>query len=433
MDQSNHYLHYLAGLLAYVLAGRIVMRHFTGGVRETALAALNVTGVFIFLFYGGKEHYVLRFVIYLALIVGLYLTVLLFADKRGRWPWLAFFAPIAALIIVRYVPGEWYVALGHAFGKTWRGVPQMIGISYLAFRCSRLVLEIRNGVVTKPNFLEYVNFAFFLPTMPVGPINTYANFRRGFAVQAPSPVGMGEGGRRPDEGGQGKNIPYEVPVGRAALRILVGAVKYQFLAGLCNQLTYSGLLLDDHPHHWVDLPVAMLFYYLYLYLNFSGFCDMAIGAAGLMGIAVPENFDNPFAARNVKDFWNRWHITLSVWMRDVVFSPLSKFFVTKMGIQLADHAIALTITIVFLLVGIWHGCGWNFAAYGAAHALGVVANHYYTIFLKKKLGRERFKAYNENRWIRAVAVVLTFCYCGASLIFFANTFPQIKEIFSILR
>jgi len=402
-------IYYLAGLFAYVVAGRLVLRRLSGAGREFLFAVLNVAGVFLFLFYGGKEHFVLRFVIYLALIVGLYLVLLLFAEKRGGWPWLAFFAPIAALIVVRYVPGEWYVALGHALGKGWRGVPNMIGISYLAFRCSRLVLEVRNGVVKKPNFLEYLNFAFFLPTMPVGPINTYANFRRGFAER------------------------YEVPVGRAALRILVGAVKYQFLGNLCNQLTYSGLLLDDHPHHWLDLPVAMLFYYLYLYLNFSGFCDMAIGAAALIGLPVPENFDNPFAARNVKDFWNRWHITLSVWMRDVVFSPLSKFFVGKFGIKLADHAIALTITIVFLLVGIWHGCGWNFAAYGAAHALGVVANHYYTIFLKKKLGREKFKAYNENRRIRAVAVGLTFCYCGASLIFFANTFPQIREIFSVLR
>jgi D-alanyl-lipoteichoic acid acyltransferase DltB (MBOAT superfamily) len=403
-------LYFLAGLLAYVLAARGVMRRLAGGAREFLFAGLNVAGVFIFLFYGGKEHYMLRFGIYVALIVGLYLALLLFAERRGQWPWLAFFAPIAALIVVRYVPGSAYVALGHALGKSWRGVPNMIGISYLAFRCSRLVLEVRNGVVKKPSFLEYLNFAFFLPTMPVGPINTYANFRSGFAAQ-----------------------PYAVPVGRAALRILVGAVKYEFLGNLCNQLTYAGLLFDDHPHHWVDLPVAMLFFYLYLYLNFSGFCDMAIGAAALIGIPVPENFENPFAARNVKDFWNRWHITLSVWMRDVVFSPLSKFFVGSFGIKLADHAIALTITIVFLLVGIWHGAGWNFAAYGAVHALGVVTNHYYTIFLKKKLGREKFKAYNENRLIRAVAVVLTFCYCGASLIFFANTFPQLKEIFSLLR
>jgi D-alanyl-lipoteichoic acid acyltransferase DltB (MBOAT superfamily) len=403
-------MYLLAGLPAYVVAGRVVMRQFTGVTRETALAGLNVAGVFFFLFYGGKEHFVLRFGIYVALIVALYLALLLFADKRGHWPWLAFFAPIAALIVVRYVPGSAYVALGEALGKHWRGAPNMIGISYLAFRCSRLVLEVRNGVVKKPNFLEYLNFAFFLPTMPVGPINTYANFRRGFEA-----------------------TPYVVPVGRAALRILVGAVKYQFLGNLCNQLTYSGLLLDDHPHPWMDLPVAMLFYYLYLYLNFSGFCDMAIGAAGLMGIPVPENFDNPFAARNVKDFWNRWHITLSVWMRDVVFSPLSKFFVGKLGIKLADHAIALTIIIVFLLVGIWHGAGWNFAAFGAMHALGVVTNHYYTIFLKKLLGRDGFKAYNANSWIKAGAVALTFCYCAASFFLFANKIPQMKEIFAAIR
>jgi D-alanyl-lipoteichoic acid acyltransferase DltB (MBOAT superfamily) len=400
----------LTGLLAYIVAGRLVMRWFSGSPREFLFAVLNLVGVCCLVFGGSHEHFLVRFVAYVALIAVLFLAVRLFAGGRGGWPWLAFSAPIAALIVVRYVPGEVYVGLGHALGTSWRGPPQMIGLSYLAFRCSRLVLEIRNGVVQKPNFLEYLNFAFFLPTMPVGPIYTYANFRRGFAAQR-----------------------YNIPIGRAALRILVGAVKYQFLANLCNQLTYSGLLLDDHPHHWLDLPVAMLFYYLYLYLNFSGFCDVAIGAAAIIGLPVPENFENPFAARNVKDFWNRWHITLSSWMRDVVFSPLSKFLVGKFGLQRADHAIALTITIVFLLVGLWHGAGWNFAAFGATHALGVVTNHYYTIFLKKKLGREKFKAYNENRWIRAGAVGLTFCYCGASLIFFANTFPQITEIFSVLR
>jgi D-alanyl-lipoteichoic acid acyltransferase DltB (MBOAT superfamily) len=403
-------IYLLLGLLAYIIVGRWVMRALSGGARELFFALLNFAGVFFFLFYGGREHFVLRFIIYVALVAGLFVMLQLFADKPGRWPWLAFFAPIAALIVVRYVPASAYIALGHALAMNWYGVPNMIGISYLAFRCARLVLEVRNGVVKKPNFLEYFNFAFFVPTMPVGPINSYANYRRGFEAR-----------------------PYDVPVPRAALRILVGAVKCDFLGNLCNQLTYSGLLLDDHPHRWMDLPVAVLFYYLYLFLNFSGFCDMAIGAAALMGIPVPENFANPFAARNVKDFWNRWHITLSTWMRDVVFSPLSKYFVGKMGVKLADHAIALTIVIVFLLVGIWHGAGWNFAAYGAAHALGVVANHYYTIFLKKKLGREKFKAYNENPWIRAVAVVLTFCYCAASLIFFANTFPQIREIFSILQ
>jgi D-alanyl-lipoteichoic acid acyltransferase DltB (MBOAT superfamily) len=400
----------ILALLVYILGCRIVMRYLRGSWREGCLALLNVGGVYWFLFAGQQSHYFERFVIYLLLIGFQYAMVVAFAQKNGWRPWLAFFTPIAALIIVRYVPGSIYVELGRAFGATWRGIPNMVGISYLAFRSSRLVLEVRNRSVKQPDFLEYLNFCFFLPTMPVGPINTYANFRRGF-----------------DE------APPEFPLGRCALRILVGFIKYRFLGGLCSQLAYSGLLLDDHPHHWIDLPVAVLFFYLYLYCNFSGFCDMAIGAAGLIGIPVPENFDNPFAARNVKDFWNRWHITLSHYMRDVLFGPLSKFLAHLFGPKQVDQAIALTIVVVFLLIGIWHGVGWNFVAYGAVHALGVVTNLYYTIFLKKWLGREGFKAYNANPWIHAVAVAMTFCYCAASLFLFANTFPEMKEILSLLR
>lgn len=400
---------FMAGLLAYVVASRFTLRLLSGGGRELVFAALNLAGVYGFLFYGSNEHFALRFGMYVGLVTGMYLLLWWFAARRGSWPWLAFFGPIAALIIIRYVPVSFYVALSHALGISCRGIPNMVGLSYLAFRCSRLVLEVRNGVVQKPGFLEYLNFAFFLPTMPVGPINSYANFRRGFVEI------------------------YEVPVGRAALRLLVGAVKYKFLGNLCNQLTYSGLLLDAHPHHWVDLPVAMVFYYFYLFLNFSGFCDMAIGAAALIGIPVPENFANPFAARNMKELWNRWHITLSAWMRDVVFSPLSKYLVGKFGIKLANHAIALTITIVFLLIGIWHGVGWNYAWFGLAQALGVVTVHYYTIFLKNKLGRDGFKAYNENRWIHASAVVITFCYYAATLFLFANTGTEMKTIFSVLK
>jgi len=344
------------------------------------------------------------------LIVFQFVMLRAFAERKGWKPWLAFFTPIVGLIVFHYIPGSIYIEMGNFFGMKWRGIPNMVGLSYLAFRCSRLVLEVRNGSMKIPSIWEYLNFCFFLPTMPVGPINTYANFRRGFAAE-----------------------PLNFPPATCALRILVGFTKFGFFGALFTQLGYSSLLFDDHFHHWIDLPVAILFYYLYLYCNFSGFCDMAIGAAGLLGIPVPENFDNPFAARNVRDFWNRWHMTLSQYMRDVVFGPLSKFFAHLLGHKLVDHAIALTIVVVFLLIGIWHGAGWNFAAYGAVHAVGVVTNHYYTIFLKKRLGRDGFKAYNANPWIHAVAVVLTFCYCATSLILFANSFPEIKEILLSLR
>lgn len=394
-------------LVIYILACRIVMRRLGGSCREILFAGFNLAGVYGLLFYGRSNHFNLMFLIYLALVCFQYAMLRAFAEKKGSLPWLAFFTPIAALIFVRYGP---VAGLPGIPGLAWTPGFSLVGISYLAFRASRLVLEVRNGSARMPGLCEYLNFSFFLPTMPVGPINTYANYRRGF-----------------------EDKPWDVPAGRAALRILVGLVKYQFLGSLCSQLAYGPLLLDDHPHPWTDLLVAMVFYYLFLYCNFSGFCDMAIGAAGLIGIPVPENFDNPFAARNMKDFWNRWHITLSHWMRDIVFAPLSKYLVRVFGPARADHAIALAVGIVFILIGIWHGVGWNYAMFGSAQALGVVTAHYYTIALKKRLGRERFKAYNENPWIRGAAVAVTFCYFAATLFFFANSFAQMKQILSALK
>ncbi len=393
-------------LAGYVVAARVLVKWFRGTWRELLFAALNIAALYWFLFHR-PEHdsrEVPTYLAYIALVIFQYVMFRAFVGKKGALPWLAFFTPILVLILVRYVPPGIYSGPHRPYGLFF------IGISYLAFRSSYLVLEVRNGTVPAPTLCQYLGFCFFLPTMSVGPINPYSNHAQGFAAEPPA-----------------------IPKARAALRVLVGMVKFKFLGTLCAQLGYSNLLFDDHYHHWIDLFVAVLFYYLFLYLNFSGFCDIAIGAAGLIGIPVAENFDSPFAARNVRDFWNRWHITLSHYMRDVVFSPLSKFFVRLTGPANANHAIAITIAIVFLLVGVWHGVGWNFAAYGAAHALGVVANHYYTIFLKKRLGRDGFKAYNANPWIRAVAVGLTFCYCAATLLFFANTFPELKQMFSILR
>jgi D-alanyl-lipoteichoic acid acyltransferase DltB (MBOAT superfamily) len=393
--------------LLYVAAARLTLKRLAGMSREVTFAVVNLAG-FYFFFVADRDYRApVFFAAYLGLALIQYITLVLFAEKSRRLPWLAFFTPIFFLVVIRYVPAAFS---GHLRARFENYAGYFLGLSYLAFRTSRLVLEIRNGAVKRPSPWQYFSFCFFVPTMTVGPINTYANYQRGFEVE-----------------------PYRVPVGRASLRILIGLVKYQFLGNLCNCLTYQSLLLDEHPHHWMDLPVAMVFYYLFLYCNFSGFCDMAIGAAALIGIPVPENFENPLAARNMKEFWNRWHITLSGWMRDLVFSPLSKFLVGKFGSKLADHAITVTILVTFLLIGIWHGAGLNYALFGLAQALGVATVHYYTIFLKKRLGREGFKAYNQNRWIQAVAVVTTFCYYAATLFLFANTSDEMKEIFSILQ
>ena len=403
----QHYCVFGCELAGYILAGRLIVKYLRGGWRDILFAILNLAVLNRLFFAGGLNKSdpppLPAYLAYLGMAMVFYATLRLWGQRKTRLAGLAFFAPIVLLILIRYVPPATCAGLRMPYA------PYFIGISYLAFRCSYVVVEVRNGL-PMPGFFRYLGYCFFVPTMAVGPINPSRQYSCGFADTSP-----------------------DLPISRAVMRILVGLFKYKFLGSLLFQLTYGSLLLDDHYHPWLDLPIAMVFYYLFLYCNFSGFCDMAIGAAGLIGIPVAENFDNPFAARNVKDFWNRWHITLSTYMRDVVFAPLSKYLVRSFGPAYANHAIALTITVVFLLVGVWHGVGWNYFIYGALHALGVVTNHYYTIGLKKWLGREGFKAYNKNRWIHAGAVVLTFAYCAASLMFFANTLPQIRQIFDVLR
>lgn len=406
----------------YVLLGRVlVAQRFRG--RGAAFALLNLAAVYLFFFWGRDARFVplftMLFVGYVAMVSVQYVTLRLWSGATGLRPWLAFLTPIIFLVAIRYTPVVTIAA--HVSAKAHEILlrnPQFtlawvfVGMSYLAFRTSYLVLEVRNGVVPRPTYWQYIGFAFFAPTLSVGPISPYSLHRRAL-----------------DE-----EVPPTIPVGRAMLRVLVGGVKFFYFGPLLNSgLSYSGLLLDGHPHLWIDLPIAAVAYYLFLYCNFSGFCDIAIGGAGLMGIQVAENFDSPLTSRNIKDFWNRWHITLSQYMRDVVFSPLSKHLVRTMGSSNSNHAIALTIFIVFLIVGVWHGVGWNYAAFGAMHGLGVAGNHYYTVALKKRLGKERFASYNRSRVVHAVAVVLTFTYVTASLFLFANDGAAMKNIFAMLR
>jgi D-alanyl-lipoteichoic acid acyltransferase DltB (MBOAT superfamily) len=99
---------------------------------------------------------------------------------------------------------------------------------------------------------------------------------------------------------------------------------------------------------------------------------------------------------------------------------MSKALIKKLGVKYTNFSIAATILVVFLVIGIWHGVGLRFAVFGLIHAVGIIANHYYTVWMKRKLGREGYKAYNENRFINAVATLATFLYVAASFAVFAN-------------
>jgi D-alanyl-lipoteichoic acid acyltransferase DltB (MBOAT superfamily) len=389
---------YLTGFLAFAVCGRACVAWLRGSLRDAAFALLCLASVGA-IFYARRPHGAEYFGIYLAFVATCWALTRLFAKREGRAPYLAFFFPLLILVLGKYVPfGAAATAGGQGSSFVSSLGVELVGLSYMAFRLSYLVLEVRNGSVEMPGLARYLGFALFPPTMILGPISRYATYDQSF-------------GRMP------LTIDHAA---RSLSRLFVGAAKYVFFANLFNQLQYKGLLTDGRPHPPIDTFVAIASYYLYLYFNFSGFCDVAIGIGGLVGLRVDENFDSPFLARNLQQFWNRWHITLSAYMRDTVFTPLSKALVGAFGARGRDHAAAFAIAVVFVLVGIWHGTGLNFLLFGVMHSIGMVAVHYYTLGLKRRLGREGFRRYLDNRWIRSVSRALTFAYVACSLGLFSD-------------
>jgi D-alanyl-lipoteichoic acid acyltransferase DltB (MBOAT superfamily) len=354
-----------------------------------------------------RAHESSRFVAAALPVIGSYVLIFIFhwmlvrqwGTDQGKRGLLTIVFPVVVLAIAKYVPGNW----GEFYaGK--RFVVVYLGLSYVAFRLGLLALEVRNRVVLCPTLAEYLSFTFMPLTLSIGPISTYSLYQRSLSK------------------------PIQVPGFEVALRFLKGVTKYLVIANLANQLTYEGLLHDGHPHLPIDVMVAILAYYAYLYLNFSGYCDMVIASGALCGFEIQENFNSPVVSRNTQEFWTRWHITLGNYMRDLLFSPLSKYIVRKQGGKNVQYAITFSIFCVFLVIGIWHGVGWNFLIFGAAQGVGVVVAHFYDQFLKKKLGRPGYQAYMANPYIKGTAIAITQVYAACTLLLFANPMPQIGRL-----
>jgi len=156
-------------------------------------------------------------------------------------------------------------------------------------------------------------------------------------------------------------------------------------------------------YHWGNLVIATLFFTIQIYCDFSGYSDIAIGAARCMGFKLMTNFNRPYFSRNIQEFWKRWHISLSTWFKDYVFIPLGG----------SRRALAITIrntAIVFLLSGFWHGANWTFIVWGALHAIFIIA------FL---LYKHQWKQQHRNsRMLDAVSIVFTFALVSLAWVFF---------------
>jgi alginate O-acetyltransferase complex protein AlgI len=217
-----------------------------------------------------------------------------------------------------------------------------LGISFYTFSAMSYVIDVYRGDATATrSFLRYAAFIALFPRAIAGPILRWRDVEGDFEGQ-----------------------PRRLTTRLAALGlffIACGMAKKLLVADV--MLPHVDALFGSAAHlHFFSGWAAALGYSLQLYFDFSGYSDMAVGIAFLLGFHFPQNFDSPYKAANPSQFWRRWHMTLSFWMRDYVFIPLGG---SRRGMAMTVRNLMVT----FIVVGIWHGAGWTFIVWGLLHGI----------------------------------------------------------------
>ena len=277
-----------------------------------------------------------------------------------------------------------------------------LGISYLTFKSVQVIIEFRDGVLKTYKMWDYVRFLLFFPTISSGPIDRFRRFQKELHT-APA---------RSD---------YADLLKLGIHRIFIGFL-YKFIIGY-----YLGILalphiekaaLDSGLLSW-QMLLYMYGYSLFLFFDFAGYSLFAVGVSNLMGYKTPMNFNKPFASWNIKEFWNRWHISLSTWFRDYVYMRLMFLLVKKKVFKSRVVASNIGYFGLFLLMGFWHGFTWFYILYGVFHATAICVNDWW-LRLKKK-----HKNWPSNKWTHALAVVITFHVVCVSFLIFSGILDKL--------
>jgi len=220
-----------------------------------------------------------------------------------------------------------------------------VAISFLTFHGISYVVDIRRGKVeVSRSLVDVMLYMAFFPHLVAGPIVRAAEFMHQLA--------------KPSD-------PRNVQLGPSLLLILGGLFKKVVIAGHLSTMLVDPVFSDPANASGIDLLVAMVGYAVVIFCDFSAYTDIATGVANLLGYQFPANFNQPYRALTIQDFWRRWHITLSSWLRDYLYIPLG-------GSKGGRLRMYRNLFLVMLLGGLWHGAGLQFIVWGAIHGIGLV-------------------------------------------------------------
>ncbi|MBE5797134.1 MAG: MBOAT family protein [Clostridiales bacterium] len=265
---------------------------------------------------------------------------------------------VGTLVAVKLTGGAWPVGLSFA---------ALQGISY--------AVDAVRDASQRGTLCDTLLYALFFPKLSAGPLCRFGDFRRQSRAACVTWDDLEAG----------------------LLRLAAGLGKKLLIA---DSLYPAAMAAFSGPAHPLALLLSLVCCPLYVYFDFSGCTDMALGVGLMLGMRLPENFDRPLRAASVRDFWRRWHLSLSGFLRDYVYIPLG-------GSRRGQARTLLNLTAVFLLMGVWHGFTWGYLLFGAYHALLMVL--------------ERGGVLRPDRWVRPAARLYTLLAVSVGFVIFMST------------
>ena len=271
------------------------------------------------------------------------------------------------------------LVINKVFALTSLHLLAFIGISYMSFKTIQIMLEISDGLIKeKISIKDYLQFLLFFPTVSAGPIDRSRRFLKEINEVMPRKEYL-------ELAGDGM---YRVVLG-LLYKVVLSTYVYQMLLTLNN----TGTVVYSIKY--------MYLYTLYLFFDFAGYSLMAVGSSNILGIQTPMNFNKPFLSVDIKDFWTRWHITLSTWLRDFVFSRVLIQVIRKKWFKNRLHNAIYAYMVNMLVMGFWHGLSVSYIVYGFYHGVLMAG---FEVYQKKS----NFYKKNKNKnWYKLLSWFLT--------------------------
>ena len=352
------------------------MNYFEGNEFFLLLFVVLLIGFVVNFFEKRKDYYILALsllfagaiygksramIVYLlAFIVYQYFLVFLAQRIEAKW--------LKPLVFLSILP----LVINKVFALTSLHLLAFIGISYMSFKTIQIMLEISDGLIKeKVSVKDYLQFLLFFPTVSAGPIDRSRRFLKEINDVMPRKEYL-------ELAGDGV---YRIVLG-LFYKVVLSTYVYQILLALSN----TGTVVYSIKY--------MYLYTLYLFFDFAGYSLMAVGSSNILGIQTPMNFNKPFLSVDIKDFWTRWHITLSTWLRDFVFSRVLMQVIRKKWFKNRLHNATYAYMVNMLVMGFWHGLSVGYIVYGFYHGILMAGFEVYqkkSNFYKKNKNKKWYK------------------------------------------